>query len=129
MKFMRFVATIGAVTALFVSGTASAQGSNPVSNVDCSGALANSSVCRGINDSRNPLFGQQGILTRVANIFALLTGVISVFMVIIGGLRYITSGGDPGKTASAKNTILYAAIGMAVAAVSGTIVRFLLSRL
>jgi cytochrome bd-type quinol oxidase subunit 2 len=101
---------------------------NPVQDVDCSGAAASSSICRGINEQSNPLFGPSGILTRVANIFALITGIIAVFMAILGGLRYILSSGDSSKTASAKNTIMYAAIGVAVAASAGLIARFLLSK-
>ena len=105
-----------------------AQGDNPVNQVDCSGAVANSPVCQGINNNTNPLFGPNGILTRAANIFALITGVVATFMVIIGGLRYVNSAGDPAKTNSAKNTILYSAIGVAVAASAGIVARFILSR-
>jgi cytochrome bd-type quinol oxidase subunit 2 len=95
----------------------------------CEGAAAESALCKDFNTTGNPLFGSDGILTRVANIFATLTGLISVFMVIIGGMRYINSAGDSAKTATAKNTIMYAAIGMGVALSAGGIVRFILNGL
>jgi Type IV secretion system pilin len=95
----------------------------------CTGLGADSPLCRDITSTSNPLFGESGILTTVANIFAILTGVISVFMVIIGGMKYINSAGDSAKTATAKNTIMYAAIGMGVAISAGGIVRFVLNRL
>jgi len=95
----------------------------------CDGAAANSPVCTDLRSDTNPLFGPDGLLTRVANIFALVTGVISLFMITIGGLRYINSSGDSSKTASAKSTILYAVIGIVVASMAGLIANFILSRL
>jgi hypothetical protein len=104
--------------------------STEVNNVGgCSGAAANSTLCTEIKTTENPLFGPSGILTKVGNFFALATGVIAVFMLIISGLRYVNSGGDPAKTASAKNGIIYASIGVAVAAVARVIVYYVLSKL
>lgn len=68
------------------------------------------------------------IITTVINIFSLVVGVVSVIMIIIGGLKYITSGGDSTNVGSAKNTILYAIIGLVVVALAQVIVRFVLSR-
>lgn len=68
------------------------------------------------------------IITTVINIFSLVVGVISVIMIIIGGLKYITSGGDSGNVTGAKNTILYAIIGLVVVALAQIIVLFVLSR-
>lgn len=68
------------------------------------------------------------IIKLVINIFSLVVGVISVIMIIIGGLKYITSGGDSGNVTGAKNTILYAIIGLVVVALAQVIVRFVLSR-
>jgi hypothetical protein len=49
-------------------------------------------------------------------------------MIIIGGFQYITSSGDSGKVGTAKNTILYAIIGLVIVALAQFIVRFVLSR-
>lgn len=51
-------------------------------------------------------------------------GVIAIIMVMVGGFKYITSQGNPQETAKAKNTILYAIIGLVLAASSFTIVSF-----
>ena len=51
-------------------------------------------------------------------------GIISVVMIIIGGIRYATSGGNAEKVKSAKNTILYAVVGLAVALLALAIVTF-----
>lgn len=68
------------------------------------------------------------IIRLVINIFSLIVGVIAVIMIIIGGLKYITSGGDSGNITSAKNTILYAIIGLVVVALAQFVVRFVLSK-
>lgn len=69
-----------------------------------------------------------GIIRLVINIFSLVVGVIAVIMIIIGGLKYITSGGDSGNVSGAKNTILYAIIGLVVVALAQIIVRFVLNK-
>lgn len=68
------------------------------------------------------------IITVVINLFSLIVGVISVIMIIIGGLKYITSSGDSGNVTGAKNTILYAIIGLVVVALAQVIVRFVLAK-
>jgi energy-converting hydrogenase Eha subunit B len=62
----------------------------------------------------------------IINVISVIVGVVAVIMVIFGGLRYITSGGDSGKVSSAKNTIIYAVIGLIVVALAQFIVQFVL---
>jgi len=50
-------------------------------------------------------------------------------MIIIGGLRYITSGGDSNNVTGAKNTILYAIVGIVIVVAAQAIVSFILNRL
>lgn len=66
---------------------------------------------------------------KVINVLSFVVGVISVIMVIIGGLKYVTSGGDSSKVSSAKDTILYAIVGLVVVAMSQVIVRFVLKQI
>ena len=68
------------------------------------------------------------IVTQVINILSLAVGVVAVVMIIVGGLRYITSGGDSGNVTGAKNTILYAVVGLIVVALAQVIVRFVVNR-
>ncbi len=68
------------------------------------------------------------IIKLVINIFSLVVGVVSVIMIIIGGLKYITSGGDSGNITGAKNTILYAIIGLVVVALAQVVVKFVLQK-
>jgi hypothetical protein len=64
----------------------------------------------------------------VVNILSAIVGAAAVIMVIVGGFRYVTSGGDSAGISSAKNTILYALIGLIIAALAQVIVRFVLGR-
>lgn len=71
----------------------------------------------------------QGIFTTVVNILLFLIGAIAVIMLIIGGVRYTVSGGDSGNVTAAKNTILYAIIGIVVAVLAYAIVDFVIGGL
>jgi hypothetical protein len=68
------------------------------------------------------------VIHTVINFFSLIVGVISVIMLIYGGFKYITSGGDSGKVTGAKNTIVYALIGLIIVALAQVIVRFVLTK-
>lgn len=90
----------------------------------CSGATASTSgTCPAPS---GPTIQQ--IMAAALNIFSIVIGFISVVMVMVGGLKYITSQGDPGSINSAKNTILYALVGIVVAVMAQALVRFVLSR-
>ncbi len=77
----------------------------------------------------NPLFGPHGILTTAINLLSLAVGVISIFVIIIGGIKFITSSGDPSSVNSARNTILFAVIALLITIAAQASVRFLLSKL
>jgi hypothetical protein len=67
-------------------------------------------------------------LGNVINLLSLVVGIVAVIMIIIGGFRYITSGGDSNGISSAKNTILYAIVGLVIAVLAQIIVRFVLAK-
>lgn len=67
-------------------------------------------------------------VANIINLVSLVVGVVAVIMVIVGGLRYVTSQGDSGATKSAKDTIIYAIIGLIVVALAQLIVRFTIGR-
>ena len=75
------------------------------------------------------LFGETGAFRQITNTVLFIVGVIAVIMLIIGGIKYVISGGDSKKVTDAKNTILYAIIGMVIAVFSYAIVTFVLSAL
>ena len=68
------------------------------------------------------------ILSNIINIFSWIVGIVSVIMIIYGGFRYIISGGDSNGVTAAKNTILYAIIGLVIVALAQVIVQFVLTK-
>jgi hypothetical protein len=68
------------------------------------------------------------IIARIINIISSLVAVVSVIMIMVGGFRYVTSGGDSNKVGSAKSTITNAIIGLVIAVFAQVIVRFVLSK-
>lgn len=69
----------------------------------------------------------QGLIKDVVNVLLFIIGAVSVIMIIIGGLRYVTSNGDSSSMTSAKNTILYAVVGLIIAMAAYAIVNFVIS--
>lgn len=94
-------------------------------------------LCQGANlevggskdcDKGDPEQSVNDLIATVINIFSVVVGVVAVIMIIVGGFRYITSGGDSGNVTGAKNTILYAVIGLVIVAFAQFIVRFVLQQ-
>lgn len=76
--------------------------------------------------------GGQGLgafLKQIINILLFIIGAISVIMIIIGGLRYVLSGGDANSIKAGKDSVLYAIIGLVVALMAYAIVNFVLDSL
>lgn len=75
------------------------------------------------------LFGDTGVFKQVTNTILYIVGIIAVIMLIIGGIKYVISGGDAKKVTDAKNTVLYAIIGLIIAFLAFAIVNFVISAL
>ena len=69
-----------------------------------------------------------GNIKTVVNVLLFIIGTLSVIMIIIGGIRYTASNGDSSLITSAKNTILYAVIGLIVALLAYAIVNFIVDQ-
>lgn len=75
------------------------------------------------------LFGDTGVFKKVTNTILYIVGIIAVVMLIIGGIKYVVSGGDSKKVTDAKNTVLYAIIGLVIAFLAFAIVNFVITAL
>ena len=83
-----------------------------------------SRVCQGTNPN-----SLNGIIRSIINLLLTIIGIIAVIMIVVGGIRYTTSAGDAGQTKSARDTIIYAIVGLVIAIMSFAIVNFVLSKL
>lgn len=94
-------------------------------------ATFNGTIQQGANSAHGngqpvDLFGSAGVFTTITNVLLYIVGAISVIMIIIGGIRYIVSGGDSNNVTAAKNTIMYAIVGIVIAVLGYAIVNFVI---
>ena len=83
-------------------------------------------------DQPSTLFGGEGddgIFKTIVNIMLFIVGAVAVIMLIIGGIRYVTSGGAQDQVTAAKNTIMYAIVGIIVAILAYAVVNFVVAGL
>lgn len=87
-------------------------------------------------DDQSPcLFGTEGaacqgkepIFKTITNVLLFIIGAVSVIMLVIGGIRYTVSAGDSKAVTDAKNTILYAIVGIVVSILAYAVVNFIIS--
>jgi hypothetical protein len=87
----------------------------------CEALKASGGSCDGAEDGLTP------VIKTVVNGLLFVVGVASVITLIIGGLRYTLAGGDQQAVGAAKNTILYAIIGLIVAIMAYAIANYVVS--
>jgi len=109
--------------ALGISAAAPLQYASAVSSIQDGASSAKS------DSQADNLFSSNGVFKKIVNAALFLIGAISVLMLIYGGIRYTISGGDSSSVTAAKNTIMYAVIGIVVALLAYAIVNFVLSQL
>ena len=114
------------ITGLLTIGFGVALVTAPVSALGEGGAPAGINAARGDNTPSNLVNGDSSIVRRAINIMLFGVGVLSVVMLIFGGFRYVISGGKKESVTNAKNTILYAIIGLLIAVFAYAIINFIL---
>ena len=115
------------VLALGVSVVAPALSPAPTANAAFDKGLNEGASSSQGKDQQADLFGSNGIFKTITNVLLFVIGAISVIMLIIGGIRYTVSNGDTAAVTSAKNTILYAVIGIVVAILAYALVNFVIT--
>lgn len=93
---------------------------------------AHAAISEGANSAKGSdqpanLFGDAGVFSKISSVLLFIVGAIAVIMIVIGGLRYVISGGDASQVQSAKNTILYALVGIIVAILAYAAVNFVIT--
>lgn len=120
-----------AMTALSVAGPLSVVAapvfadtiqSDACENLESGSIAYESNGCGGGNTDELPT-----VIQNILNSIIALSGVVAVVFVVIGGVQYMTSAGDPGKAKRAKDTILYACIGLIICALAFVIVNWTIS--
>lgn len=134
-RLQQLVVTNFAIVMIAIAGLigvapiASAATTQPKDCTNPKVTLVGGTECAQPTDVASNLTGSGGIFATVANILLFLVGAVAVIMLIIGGLRYVTSNGDQNAVTGAKNTIMYAIIGIIVAFLAYAGVQFVTSQL
>ena len=126
--FMLSLASLFVMAApLAIGASVSAATYNPEASV-CTGTSGTITGANGSNDCTSTgVSGFQTTVRFILNLLSAVVGVAAVFMIIWAGFRYITSGGKEEGVKNAKNTIIYAIIGLIIVALAQLIVHFVLT--
>ncbi|MCA9348770.1 hypothetical protein KC878_01335 [Candidatus Saccharibacteria bacterium] len=85
-------------------------------------------IFTGLQADETTLVGTSSLFVRVASLISFATGIASVIMIVVAGIKYNLSNGDPQKTASAKNTIIYALTGVVISGIAAPIIIFVVNK-
>ncbi|HVA11276.1 MAG TPA: hypothetical protein VNG32_03845 [Candidatus Dormibacteraeota bacterium] len=99
------------------------------SSAECnipSGGTGSSAICTGNKPTGNPVINE---LNGITHIVAFVAGAAAVLLLLVGSIKYITSGGNAEKISSAKSTVVYALIGVMVAVLAAAIIEFVLNKI
>ena len=96
-------------------------------------AEGNLTLNSGVDSAQGEGVGQvstdpESLVKKFVNIFLFAVGALSVIMLIWGGIRYTTSAGDSNKVQAAKNTVLYAIVGLVIAILAYAIVNMVIDK-
>ena len=91
---------------------------------DTSSGLSGGMDCAKNDDMPEDLTGDNGIVTTVINTMLFIVGILSVIMIIYAGIRYVTAHSDKGQVEGAKNTLIYAIVGLIVSIVAYALVNW-----
>ena len=114
--------TMGAAPLVHAAGTTT---DNTSKSAACAGVSQLGSGADCTTDSSSSL---SNLLRTVIDILSIVVGFAAVIMIIIAGFKYITSGGDSSNVSSAKNTLIYALVGIIIVILSQAIVHFVLAK-
>jgi hypothetical protein len=116
---MSVLITVGAgfsiLSPAFVAADAKADACDGLQQVDENAASCGSSS------------GVKELVGSVVNILSIVVGIVAVIAIIVSGLRFVTSGGNSNSIAAARSSLIYALIGLVVAALAQVLVHFVLS--
>ena len=117
------------VLSIFVCGFIMLSGATNVLAADQKLTLREGAQAVQCDGCPSDLFGDNGVFKQITNTILYIVGIVAVIMLIVGGIRYVVSGGDAKKVTDAKNTILYAIIGLIICFLAFAIVNFVIAAL
>lgn len=126
IKLLTIVFAVVSLTGFIISAPAFAEEGSDCTNIcDCSTASEEIKAAAGCPGTTAPA-KIEDVVMNIVNGVLILLATVAVIVIIIGGVQYMTSTGDAGKVKKAKDTILYAVIGLVIVALAAVIVNFVI---
>lgn len=127
MKLKKIISALVIASTIGFLGAAHAASAFSLFDKTCAvpGASTSSICSTGTSD---PISGPHGIIHKVVLVVGTVGSVSAIIIIIVGSLMFTIAGGDAGKIKTARETILYAAIGLVIIASSQTIIIFIIDR-
>ena len=100
-------------------------------NTEIAGAV-NSEITSGMNATSagtSTPTNANVVIKNVTNTMFFIIGAVSVIMLIYGGIRYTTSGGNTNSVTAAKNTVIYSIVGLVISILAYAIVNFVVTNI
>jgi hypothetical protein len=98
-------------------------------SIDCTDPANQATAYCTDNTHKNGIYGNGGAFQNITNIVAFAAGAAAILLIVISGIRYVTSGGDTNKTSSAKSTIVGALIGIVVIVLARSLIDYVVGKL
>jgi hypothetical protein len=103
--------------------------SNPTAPECPCGMAPNSAVCKDLKDSQDESDAAFNNITRnIINVALFVLGIVAIIMIIISGIRWTTSRGDPNSVTKARQILMYSIVGLVIAASAFAIFNFVMSK-
>jgi hypothetical protein len=125
-KLFRSIAVFAVLSFLSLAPVSLAAAYDPLDTVDCTRG-SGSAVCTN-RTGADPLTGTDGVIIQATNILAWIGGVAAVIFMVVGGIKYITAAGAPADVQKAKETIIYAFVGLIAIVLARQVITYVLSR-
>lgn len=100
-----------------------------LNGINCNSAtVSKSAICQD-KTTANPVSGKNGLLLKIVRIIAIVAGTTAVIIIILAGFQYLLSAGDATKATNARNSLLYALVGLLVIVLAQSIISFVIKKL
>ncbi len=131
MKRFKQLVALFALMALFLVPSVPAFAATDPFEEACSkqGTGASAACTNPSRGGASPFTGPNGTLTKVTKLISYIAGITSVIIIVVAGLMYVLSGGDPSKVSNAKNAVIYALVGLVIVIVAQALIIFVLNRI
>jgi cytochrome bd-type quinol oxidase subunit 2 len=129
MRRLRYlVMVLASMAVLLAPATPALAATDPFGGVCSNPGTSDAAVCKD-KTTKNPITGPNGLIIKATRVLAVIAGVAAVIMIIVSGLRYILSEGDPAKASQARNGLIYALVGLIVIIAAQSIITFVIDRI